>query len=99
MSSFHSHCLTKGGRRGFRNAIGLVPHDHVIRRLDVAKKYVQMSFTLAQTRANGSNTYTNRRAALYAERMSKRYDVSHDSTECSTFYAEFVGKTQVLPVP
>ena len=54
-----------------------------------------MSFPLAITRANGSDTYTNKRAAQYGKRMEMMYDVKDGRSECADFHDEFSVRMQV----
>jgi hypothetical protein len=64
-------------------------------KFKVAWSWVKMAFSLASTRAAGSNTYKNARVNVYGARMKRLHDVlSDDDTECMRFFREFVMGTQ-----
>jgi len=78
-------------------AIKSLPQDKVKEKLEITQHWVRMGFPLALTRANGSDTYTNTRMAIYGRRMEKQHDVDEETgrTECETFFDEFIVKMQV----
>jgi len=62
--------------RGFMNAVNLLPQEKVQEKLSIVNQWIQMSIPLAFTRAKGSDTYTNARAAMAGDRMKDGHDVS-----------------------
>ena len=81
-------------------AIRSLPEDKVKEKLEIAQHWVRMGFPLALTRANGSDTYTNTRAAIYGRRMERHHDVHEEAgtSECGIFFDEFIVKMQVFSV-
>jgi len=62
----------------------------------IGRLWTEMGVPLARTRADGSDTYTNRRAGIYATRMMLKHDVTaEDDTECTRFFEDFITKTRL----
>ena len=85
-------------------AIKTLAENKVDEKLSIVSHWTSMSFPLALTRANGSDTYTNQRALIYGKRMEKLHDITVDTqgdsekvtSEAGSFYEEFVNNMQVI---
>jgi hypothetical protein len=81
--------------RGFEAALDAIDETDIELKERIAKLWTEMGVPLARTRADGSDTYTNRRVGIYAARMMLKHDVfSEDDTECTRFFQDFITKTR-----
>ena len=62
--TFYSNGDWKWGR-GFQSALHALDETEYAKKMEVGSIYVDMSYVLARNRADGSNTYTNKRISSY----------------------------------
>lgn len=106
--TFYSNGDWKWGR-GFQSALHALDETEYAKKMEVGSIYVDMSYVLARNRADGSNTYTNKRISSYGRWASlvlgvflwlepwgsRRMDSPSNAQECCDFYKEVIDKTEV----